>query len=74
MAPVVTIVTVIFVLAVRTFVTKVLRLHSHTRSVLACGHFVYIHTYIHPYIHISWIHHLFNDGLNMKLVKNNDGL
>jgi hypothetical protein len=52
--------------------------------------FKYIHTYIHTYIrtytyththkqthtdiHISWIHHLCNDSLNMKFVINNIGL
>jgi len=32
----------------------------------------YTHMYIHT--HISWVHYLFNDGLNMKLVINNIGL
>jgi hypothetical protein len=34
----------------------------------------YTHTHTHTHIHISWIRHLFNDGLNIKLVINNIGL
>jgi hypothetical protein len=33
------------------------------------GMFLKLEIDIHTHIHILWIHHLFNNGLNMKLVK-----
>jgi hypothetical protein len=50
--------------------------HTHTRARARARARTHTHTYIymHTHIHISWIHHPFSDGLNMKYAIKKIGL